>query len=570
MKTNKKICIVMLDMTEDYRDDYLIGIEKQARKFEYQTVTFSIPMLNGKFAKREEEIYQLIDFDQYDGVIFFENSFSAIKSIGNMVEKHIFDNCHVPVMVLGESMLFSETYMPDNSHGTKMLTDHLIEEHGCETLYFLGGEPNQVLHNELGFMNSLQEHQIPYTNDNLIYGGYWLQCGEALAKDIAYNTVEKPDAVVCQDDTVALFFIKALSKFGIRVPQDLLVTGFGARNDSKNAALSITTYPSNAEYHGRRVMSRLHSMICNEKEIPISFPKSDIITGMSCGCSDQLPSNTRLLLEQHEKLRQQKIYYCNSELEEKCYTCSSYADLYPVIFNSYYIIRDAIFFSVNIAEDENTSRCIYMSNQPWSDTPVVFPSKDISPAHLHKHLSRHLHVVPMTFNNEFIGHAIIGYETPLVYNNIIKLYISRIAIAIYFIKNKIETKEMSSEAIPADPSEASASVVRTQEMIFIKKGSSLHKVPLDNILFFESEGRKTVAVMKSGRYEIKKTLSELEALYEDSNFFRASKSALINLTKVVSVTSDVDRTLLATLTGKVTVRISRKNANEFKEKVNIS
>ena len=106
-------------------------------------------------------------------------------------------------------------------------------------------------------------------------------------------------------------------------------------------------------------------------------------------------------------------------------------------------------------------------------------------------------------------------------------------------------------------------------MIFIKKENSLHKIPLDNILFFESEGRKTVAVMKSGRYEIKKTLSELEDLYSDSNFFRVSKSALVNLAKVVSVTSDVDRTLLATLTGKQIVRVSRKNANEFKERVNL-
>ncbi len=569
MESTKKICIIMLDMTEDYRDDYIIGIEKQARKFEYQTVTFSIPMLNGKFTKREEEIYQLIDFDEYDGILFFENSFSAIKSVGNMVEKHIHENCHVPVMVLGESMLFSDTYMPDNSLGTKMLTDHLIEEHGCETLYFLGGEPNQVLRNDVGFVQSLQEHQIPYSSDNLVYGGYWLQCGEALAKDIAYHTVEKPDAVVCQDDTVALFFIKALSKFGIRVPEDILVTGFGARNDSKNDALSITTYPSNAEYHGRRAMSRLHSMITNEKETLISFPESDILTGMSCGCTTYRPANTRLLLEQHEKLRLQKIYYCNSELEEKCFSCSDYADLHPVIFHSYYIIKDDIFFSINIAESEDTSRCIYMSNQPWSDTPVIFPSKDIFPAHLRKHLSRHLHVVPMTFNNEFIGHAIIGYETPLVYNNIFKLYISRIAISLSFIKNRLETAETSPEPAAVKKTEGSTSPVRTQEVIFIKKENSMHKVPLDNILYFESEGRKTLAVMKSGRYEIKKTLSELEELYVDHNFFRASKSALINLSKVVSVTSDVDRTLLATLTGKLTVRVSRKNANEFKEKVNL-
>ena len=75
--------------------------------------------------------------------------------------------------------------------------------------------------------------------------------------------------------------------------------------------------------------------------------------------------------------------------------------------------------------------------------------------------------------------------------------------------------------------------------------------------------------MKSGRYEIKKTLSQLEELYSNKNFLRVSKSTLLNLAKVLSITPDVDRTLMATLPGKVTVHVSRKHANEFKERVNI-
>ncbi len=569
MNQTRKICIVMLDMTDDYRDNYIIGIEKQARKFEYQTVTFSIPLLNGKYMKKEDEIYQFIDFDQYDGIIFFENSFSSIKSIGSMVEKLIFKKCHVPVVVLGESMFFPETYMPDNSFGAEMLTDHLIEEHGCETLYFLGGEPGQALRNDIGFMKSLDKHHIPYTNDHLIYGGYWLQCGEALAKDIAYNTVEKPDAVVCQDDTVALFFIKALSKFGIRVPEDILVTGFGARNDSRNDALSITTYPSNAEYHGRKVMAHLHALISKEEEVPITLPKSDIITGMSCGCGDKKPFNTRLLLEQHEKLRQQCIYYRNSELEDKCYSCSSFEELHPVILNSYYIIKDATFFSINIMKDNDSSQCIYMNNEPWSEKPVTFATKDICPVDLQKNLSRHLHVVPLTFNNSFIGHAVIGYETPIVYNTIFKMYISRLAIAISLIKDKNKMNNKIADKMTTNVVSKTSTNPHAQEIIFVKKDTTIHKVPLENILFFESEGRKTMAITKNGRYEIKKSLTELETLYSNKNFFRVSKSTLINTTKVISITPDIDRTLIATLTGKITVRVSRKNANEFKAKINM-
>ena len=98
----------------------------------------------------------------------------------------------------------------------------------------------------------------------------------------------------------------------------------------------------------------------------------------------------------------------------------------------------------------------------------------------------------------------------------------------------------------------------------------MHKIAIDTILFFETENRKTMAVLKNGRYEVKKNLSQLEELLVNKNFMRISKSTLLNLSKVTSVAPDADRTLSATLVGKITVRISRKNANEFKERIHLT
>lgn len=566
MSTNKKICIIMLDVTEDYRDNYIIGVEKQADKFDYQTVTFSIPLLDELHTKREEEIYQMIDFSCYDGVIFFENSFSAHKPLGNMVENLLAKNCNAPVVVIGESRVYEETFLPDNAVGTKMLTDHLIEKHGCQTLYFLGGEPNQVLKNDLGFIESLKEHNIPCTNDNLLYGGYWRECGDSLAKDIAYNMVEKPDAVVCQDDTVAFFFIKALYRYGIRVPDDIIVTGLGARADSRNNILSITTYPSNAEYCGRKAMSRLHALITDSEELPILLPKSSVITGMSCGCGDCLSSAVRWQLEQDEKRRTAEIHYHNSELEEKLYTCTDYKKLHPVIYHSEYLIKSASFLSVNIIENETTSRCIYMTDHAWNDAPVLFESKDLYPATLPKQPPQNLYVLPMTFGGRFIGHVVVGYDNPEVYDTILKRYISRLAISVYLLKYRPCGTEATMSA-PPDISKPAAPAGPIADTIFIKKENSLIKVPLENVFYFESEGRKTMAVMKSGRFETGKTLSELESMLPDTDFYRVSKSAIVNLTKVLSITPDTDRTLIATFPGKATVRVSRMNTIDFKNRV---
>ncbi len=563
-----KICILMANMTGDYRDEYVIGIEKQANRLGYTTYVFSMPLLDELHTNNEDMVFDLIDFDAYDGFVFFSDSFSALKGLGQQIEKKVKDKCSKPVVVLGDSLNYTETIFEDNSLGCELLTSHMIEQHDCNLLYFLGGQPGQTSRNDLGFIRALEKHHIPCNQENLIYGGYWSECGEGLAKDIAYHTVEMPDAVICQDDTVALFFIKALAKYGIRVPEDIKVTGYGARNDSRNNILSITTFPSNAQYTGRLAMAKLHSLIDNCPIPTIIPPKCDLITGMSCSCGRRKPEDIRMLLEKHETTRMQNIYYANSQLEEKLMNCSEYKDLFPVIFHSSYLLADKNFLAVSIKENENTSRCIYLRNHMWEDTPLLFESTKLFPQHLVQNSElRNLHILPLTYKDEFLGHFIIGYKEALVYNNITKKYINRLAFALWQMKHR--TMSMVSAPSQATNSTAKGNEPAPVNSIFVQKDNSLHKVATDNILFFETEGRKTMTVLKNGRYEVKKTLGQLEDLLATENFMRVSKSTLLNLSKVVSVTPDTDRTLLATLSGKVTVRISRKNAAEFKERIHL-
>lgn len=562
-----RICIVMANMTGDYRDEYVIGMEKQANRLGYATYVFSMPLTDELHINSEDLIFDLIDFEAYDGVIFFSDSFSALKGLGQQVEKKIMDKCQKPVVVLGDSLGYTETIFEDNSLGCEMLTSHMIEQHDCSLLYFLGGLPGQTSKNDLGFIRALEKHHIPYTQENLIYGGYWLECGENLAKDIAYHTMEMPDAVICQDDTVALFFIKALAKYGIRVPEDIKVTGYGSRNDSRNNILSITTFPSNAQYTGRLAVAKLHSLIADCPIPAIALPKCDIITGMSCGCGKRKPDDIRMLLEKHETARMQNIYYSNSQLEEKFMDCQEYKDLFPVIFHSSYLLADKNFLAISVKENESTSRCIYLRNHMWEDTPLLFNNTELFPQHLVQNIELHnLHILPITYKEEFLGHFIIGYKEALIYNDITKKYVNRLAFALWQMKHRnINT---ISNTLPADNTFAEAETSSIVS-IFVQKDNALHKVAIDNILLFETEGRKAMAVLKNGRYEVKKTLGELESLLATHNFMRVSKSTLLNLAKVASVTPDADRTLLATLSGKVTVRISRKNAAEFKERIHL-
>ena len=431
MKNNGNICVVMADITEDYRDDYLIGLEKQANRMGYVTTVFSMPLLNQLRSGGEECVYELIDYDRYDGILFFEKSFSAHKSLAKRLEKDIAEKCHKPVVVIGNSSVFPDVFTGDHSRNIEQLTDHIIEQHDCELLYLLGGYHDFPTNTDKGFVNSLKKHGIQFTDDNMFYGGFWRECADNLAKDIAYSVVEKPDAVVCYSDIIAFFFIKALTKYGIRVPEDIIVAGYSAAACSQNGIISITTCACDAEYIGRIAAACLHSRISGEEPPTINRPRANIITGMSCGCGNNQHIDMRLRLELHEKRSTQDICFANSEIDEKFLACTDHVQLSDAIAQTHYLIADKSLMSVNLKVNELTSRCIYMTDSVGSGNFTDFVSTSvIATDSANSNLPNNLHVLPIVFRGRSYGHVVIGYNEPTAYNLILKYYIKRLAISL--------------------------------------------------------------------------------------------------------------------------------------------
>ena len=564
MKKDRNLCVIMADITEDYRDDYLVGLEKQANRMGYVTTVFSMPLLNQLKTGGEESVYELIDYDRYDGVVFFEKSFSAHKSLAKRLEKEIAEKCHKPVVVIGNSTVFPDVFTGDHSRNIEQLTDHIIEQHGCELLYLLGGYHDFPTNTDKGFVNSLKKHGIHFTDDNMFYGGFWRECADNLAKDIACGAVEKPDAVICYSDIIAFFFIKALAKYGIRVPEDIIVAGYSAAACSQNGIISITTCTCDAEYIGRMAAACLHSRITGEEPPAINRPRANIITGMSCGCGSNQHIDMRFRLELQEKRSIQDICYANSELDEKLLECTDYVQLSDVIAQTHYLIADKSLMSVNLHLNANTSRCIYMTDSVGTGNFTDFYSSSILPYEpANSELPNNLHVLPVVFRGRCYGYVTVGYNEPVAYNLILKEYIKRLAISLEVMKLRGIAEAVSSH----DTEQVVTEDKHKLNTVFVSKGDALHKVSVDNVLFFETEGRTTMAVMKTGRYAVRSSLTQLEQMLDKDVFMRVSKSALLNLTKVISYSPGNDRTLLAALVGNVTVRVSRKCVPEFKERL---
>lgn len=93
--------------------------------------------------------------------------------------------------------------------------------------------------------------------------------------------------------------------------------------------------------------------------------------------------------------------------------------------------------------------------------------------------------------------------------------------------------------------------------------------PMD-IYYIETIDNKVFAYTKKDVYEINHKLYVLETILPSKYFFRASKSMIINISKIVSIKSLFNGKMQANLDNEESVIISRSNVILFKEKLGVN
>ena len=84
---------------------------------------------------------------------------------------------------------------------------------------------------------------------------------------------------------MAMSLIKSLQAEGIRVPDDVAVTGYDGFPFAANVDVMLTTYARNHFHLGadavRRLYRNMTGLLCSK----VHRPKSGFLLGNSCGCT---------------------------------------------------------------------------------------------------------------------------------------------------------------------------------------------------------------------------------------------------------------------------------------------
>lgn len=227
------IAVVALDLTNPFFIDVLRGVEEAA-----QDVDVNVMVVNSnKDAAREARLLRMFEEERPLGVLITPVSASGQRErLGGLISRGI------PVVLFDSSTRHSYgcAVSVDDVLGGRLAGRHLLER-GHRRIAFAGGPfaVRQVEDRHRGLAAALGD-----TSDLTVIPlpDLTVATGRAAGKELAdLPREERPTAVFCANDLVAMGVLQELTQRGLRVPADVAILGYDDIDFAAAAAVPLSS-----------------------------------------------------------------------------------------------------------------------------------------------------------------------------------------------------------------------------------------------------------------------------------------------------------------------------------------
>ncbi len=303
----KKIGVFISHIFGDYQKNICQGIIDRAIDYGYIVEIFHTTDGEnlGKYGIGEGSILRVPNFNEFQGIIFASETYPSLE-LRDRIRLALQEKCPCPIIEINRSSKQFPSIILENNTITGQLVTHLIREHHLSRICYLGCN-QEAYYSELrlrAYQEAMAKNQRSIGN----YDTYECNYSEtAVTKALSYFLQEdKPDAIVCYNDRMALLLMIALLKAGYSVPEDIAVTGCDNLEEGQNITPKLTTVSFPVYELGTTAIEHLMKMI-HKQEIPASTTVyAEPVLGASCGCKAADQPNTilfdRKLMKRIEKL----------------------------------------------------------------------------------------------------------------------------------------------------------------------------------------------------------------------------------------------------------------------------
>ncbi len=365
----KKLAICANGWNYDLLAEALEGIKEYSAKEDFDVfvfMCFASYSVYSDMVRGELNIYDMMDPEDYDGVIVFSTSLNSPDTAVELCRRAKEKN--VPVVSIGLEVEGISSLCLSNDEGMRGLVTHLIEKHGIENAFFIGGTTDHV--DSISRLQAVREvfleHGLKLTDEDVGYGRWSNKHTADIVDEVLDSGRDLPDAFICANDVMAMAAATRLEERGHSVPDDIIVTGFDFSKEAQQFYPAITTVKQKYDDIGRRACELIFEEINGStKRVNESVPSS-FACGESCGCAGDLDykklhiqycrhsfkrNTDARLLEQNERVLRQWLSDVESYEAMRDAMRDHYLANHQFEGDSFFIVIDGEYFS-NLTLDE--------------------------------------------------------------------------------------------------------------------------------------------------------------------------------------------------------------------------
>jgi len=272
LKTRRSgmLLLIVPDISNPFYAKMARELQRLAQESGYATLLWD----SGGEPERELEALEMAVQMSVEGVLFatIDDNAAAYR----MIEKAAFRT--IGLNAFSENAPF-DVVAVDGRGGTDQAVMYLAGL-GHRRIAFAGGRPGSFIgeSRRQGFLRGMEQSGLAVGADDVMERGFAQADGYAVGAVFA-RRLDLPTAVCCANDLVALGVISALNDAGLRVPDDVSVTGM---DDIDYAALSsppLTTVTNDAVLFAHRAFEMLLERIGGDRTPPhrVEIPNALVV-----------------------------------------------------------------------------------------------------------------------------------------------------------------------------------------------------------------------------------------------------------------------------------------------------
>ena len=287
MMRRKRIAVLMAGVDREYQLALTRGMTRAARSAGADLCIFNCQGQPDGFVRNdrgERAIFDLPDFGEFDGVVLLLATVPT-KICRDQIRERLSHYPELPLVTIDVRYGQSVQVGFDDAVSVKELVQHLLDAHGVKRFAVVTGpqETRVAMGRYEACRTVLAQRGIELPQD-AVYDGRWgREGGRAAVEHFLEKLPERPEVIVCGNDDMAFGVIEGLRAVGLQVPQDVLVTGFDARQEAVGRGLTTIRRPVRKAGE-LAVETLLDWMEHGRPDVDEITLPTQLVYGESCGC----------------------------------------------------------------------------------------------------------------------------------------------------------------------------------------------------------------------------------------------------------------------------------------------